>query len=250
MRKIDVSQIVDPSIQQPFTGLSLAFLQDGNSQMVYAICKSVIQNSGRTYSASVPYLFSSDSNTGSTSDGVVFFNGELYVMNENTAGDPYAIVDTTPDPVADPLLFTDAVNRNVHNNRYLTYQVSGTGALFAIADIVNIAAPTTTAITSFLNSWTATANTPKYSKAANGLVSLRGIFTKSGAITSSVMTNLPVGYRPSQNMAFIVYLNDSTVIKSCEISIATGGDITMDATNVAGSTTTLVGLDGVNFYTD
>lgn len=250
MKKIDVSQIVDPSIQQPLTGLSLDFLHKGNLEMVYAVCQSMIKNSGRTYSASVPYLFSSTSNSGITSDGVVFFNGELYVMGENTSGHPYTVIDATPDATADPVEFTDGINRNVHNNRYLTFQASGTGALFAIADIVSVNAPLTTTITSFLNSWSASAFTPKYSKGANGLVTLRGIFTKSGAITSSAMTTLPVGYRPSQNIPFVCYLSDSSVIKSCVVTIGTTGDVQMDATNVAGSTTTLVGVDGISFYVD
>lgn len=249
MRKIDVSQIVDPSIQQPFTGLSLEFLQDGNSQMVYAICQSIIKNSGRAYSTSVPYLFSLTSNAGFTSDGVVFFNGELYVMTENTASYDYAIVDTTPDPIADPVLFTDAINRNVHNNRYLTYQVGSSGALFNINNIVNVNTPVTTNVSSFLNSWTSYV-TPKYSKGANGMVSLRGTFTRSGAVTGSIMTNLPSGYRPTQNMVFTVYLDDSGVLKQCAILIDSSGNITMDASNISGSTTTRVSIDGINFYTD
>jgi|688.fasta_scaffold02285_32 hypothetical protein len=137
MKKIDVSQIVDPSIQQPFTGLSLAFLQEANKEMIYAVCRNIIVSHGHTFSATTPYFISADNYGGITGDGYVFYGNELYRTSENVAGYDYAIVDTTPDSVADPVLFTDSVNRNVHGNRYITYTLTASGALYNVNDVIN-----------------------------------------------------------------------------------------------------------------
>lgn len=137
MKKIDVSQIVDPSIQQPFTGLSLAFLQEANKEMIYAVCRNIIVSHGHTFSATTPYFISADNYGGITGDGYVFYGNELYRTSENVAGYDYAIVDTTPDSVADPVLFTDSVNRNVHGNRYITYTPTASGALYNVNDVIN-----------------------------------------------------------------------------------------------------------------
>jgi hypothetical protein len=138
MKKIDVSQIVDPSIQQPFTGLSLAFLQEASKEMTYALCRNIIKSKGYTFSPTIPYKISADNYGGITGDGFIFYGNELYRSTEDTIGLDYALIDTTPDVVADPVLFTDSVNRNVHNNRYLTYSMSPIGALFAMANVIDV----------------------------------------------------------------------------------------------------------------
>jgi len=251
MRKIYTGFVSDPSIQQPLTTKSLDFLHGGQSQMVYAICKSIIQNSGRTYSTSVPYLFSSDSNAGFTSDGVVFFNGELYVMTENTGGLAYAIVDTTPDPIADPVTFSDSVARDVHNNRYLTYQASSVGALFAVVDIVSVNVPNTTIIPSFSNTWLSSI-TPRYSKGANGMVTLDGVVHKTGVINSGnqLIVTLPSGFRPTSDRAFSVFLNDSPDKKNGIVYVGSNGEVKIELAQITHSTDTFVSFDGISFYTD
>lgn len=138
MKKIDVSQIVDPSIQQPFTGLSLTFLQEASKEMTYALCRNIIKSKGYTFSPTTPYKISADNYGGITGDGFIFYGNELYRSTEDTIGLDYALIDTTPDVVADPVLFTDSVNRNVHNNRYLTYSMSPIGALFAMANVIDV----------------------------------------------------------------------------------------------------------------
>lgn len=142
MKKINTGFAFDPSPQQPFTTKSLDFLQDANKEMITAICRNIISNHGLTYSSSVPY-FISQYNTSFISDGAVFFNGELYILEENVATLAYATIDTTPNATADPLLFSDGVDRNVHNNRYLTFTNTLLGSLFSIADIVDISKATT-----------------------------------------------------------------------------------------------------------
>jgi hypothetical protein len=144
MKTINTSFVSDPSIQQPLTTKSLDFLQSGNKQALAVICRNIIKNHGLTYSASVPYLLSDPMFSPIvpfTGDGTIFFNDEIYILQENTAGGTYATIDTTPDGTADPLLFSDLVNRNVHNNRYLTFTNTLAGSLFAMADIVDVSVP-------------------------------------------------------------------------------------------------------------
>lgn len=52
MNRINTSFIVDPNIQQPFTGRSLKFLQDSvENQLAYALIGLI----GESYSAAIPY---------------------------------------------------------------------------------------------------------------------------------------------------------------------------------------------------
>ncbi len=144
MKTINTSFVSDPSIQQPFTTKSLDFLQSGNKQALAVICRNIVKNHGLTYSASVPYLLSGPMFSPIVpfvGDGTIFFNDEIYILQENTATALYAVIDTTPDATADPLLFTDLVNRDVHNNRYLAFTNTLAGSLFAVADIVDISVP-------------------------------------------------------------------------------------------------------------
>ena len=253
MRKIDVTQIVDPLIQQPFTGLSLDFLQEGNKQMMFAICQNIIKSHGLTYNVSVPYLISATSNTGFTCDGVVFFNDEIYIMRENFASLTYATIDTTPDATADPLLFTDSINRNVHNNRYLEFTNTLSGSLFAIADIINITGhQVITTITvgsggsasAFHNSWGQSVAV-KFRKNIDGLVSLEGIATKA-TTSSGVIFTLPVGYKPTTQKYIACYLAQAGAIVTEFLVINTNGDVNLNYS--PSSANTYLYLDGINFY--
>ena len=146
MKTINTSFVLDPSIQQPLTTKSLDFLQSGNKQALAIICRNIIKNHGLTYSATVPYLLTTNMLSPIVpfnGDGTVFFNDEIYILQENTASALYAIIDTTPDATADPLLFSDLVNRNVHNNRYLAFTNTLAGSLFAISAIVDVSIPVT-----------------------------------------------------------------------------------------------------------
>jgi hypothetical protein len=252
MRKIDVSQIVDPNIQQPFTGLSLDFLQTGTKQMVFALCWNIIKSKGFTYSATVPYYIAATADAGFTSDGVVFYGGELYLMTENFAGLQYAVIDTTPDATADPLLFTDNISRNVHNNRYLSYSASATGALFDVNNIVNAMVSFMPAITvgsggsapSFQNSWAAS-TAVKFRKNIDGLLSLEGVATKATTSGGTIFT-LPVGYRPSVQKYISCYLVQAGAIVTEFLIVDTNGDVSINFAPSA--TNTDLYLNGINFY--
>lgn len=144
MKQIYTGYVVDPSIQQPYTAKSVDFLREGDREMVSVLCRNIISNRGLTYQSTIPYYISGTTGlVGFSSDGAIFFNDELYIMRENTAGLDYCYIDTTPDPVADPVMFTDSISRNVHNNRYLAFTGTLAGSLFAVTDIVNVFTPPT-----------------------------------------------------------------------------------------------------------
>lgn len=133
-KRITTFHVSDPTIQQPFTTKSLDFLQDGILEITNGIIKNLIQRRGLVYSASVPYLVAKGTGI---YDRYYFFNGELYrATGVNNL--PYAHINTSADAVADPLLFSDNVNRDVHNNRYLTINNTSSGALFAMADVIDV----------------------------------------------------------------------------------------------------------------
>ena len=253
MRKIDVSQIVDPNIQQPFTGLSLDFLQTGEKQMIFAICQNILKSKGFAYSATVPYLISPTSNAGFTSDGIIFYGGELYIMRENVASLQYTVIDTTPDATADPLLFTDNVSRNVHNNRYLTFSASATGALFDfnnIVDATGLYQPATVvgsggSAPAFGSGWTAVDGVA-FRKSGSGLIALNGSLQKTTNPTG-VMFVLPTGYRPlTYDRYFPVYILQGATIASAILVIDTSGNVGL--LNPSASANTYVYLEGISFF--
>ncbi|MCD6017276.1 MAG: C1q domain [Bacteroidetes bacterium] len=139
MKKIYTGYVVDPSIQQPFTTKSLDFLQNANKEMINVLCRTFIMQKGLSYNTSVPYYFA-PTTMSFPCDGSIFFNNELYIMAENYAGLDYCMIDSTADAVADPLTFTDGFNRNVHQNRYLTFTSDVNDALFAVSAITTVSA--------------------------------------------------------------------------------------------------------------
>lgn len=133
MNRIITTDILDPTIQQPFTGRSLDFLQDANKSMVAEICKMRI---GSGYSASVAYVMRGlvPYGTNQYTAGSVFFNGELYECagkSTTTAFSnvPVLTITIADDATADPVIFTDSVSRSVHKKRtmVLSDAVSGSG---------------------------------------------------------------------------------------------------------------------------
>ncbi len=243
MKKIDITQIVSPASKQPFTANSLDFLQKGNKEMISAICLNIISNNGLTYSGTTPYLITNGNLISPlSSDGAIFYGGELYIMLENT-GLTYAVIDTTPDTSADPLTFTDGINKNVHNNRYLDFTNTATGSLFAVANIVNVTGTNTTTLT-FLNSWTASESVLVY-KSKSNKIEFKGSISKS-TTSGGIMFNLPTEYRPSvQRNIPITILQSSTVIQNVLIVETLGNCYLL---NTPSATSTLAILNGINFY--
>jgi hypothetical protein len=143
MNRIITTDISDPLIQQPFTGLSLDFIQNNTAKMIEMVVATKI---GQSYSTATPYaIFGAQHNpSGSTIyTGYILFGGEIYYTGgvsgilafSNVA---VANITVTNDPSADPVIFTDAVSRNVHNHRVITWTdaVSGSGAFDGTSIVV------------------------------------------------------------------------------------------------------------------
>ena len=82
MKKISITQIDDANDKlQPFTGLSLAFLQNYLDEDKAVIIKSIIISTIGSYSLTTPYVISgcivSDSGKDVT-NGEIFYNGKFY----------------------------------------------------------------------------------------------------------------------------------------------------------------------------
>jgi competence protein ComGC len=103
--------------------------------------------------------------------------------------------------------------------------------------------PTWTTLT-FSNSWVAYGgaySTPQYTKASDGMVSLKGLI-KSGTMTSdTVIATLPAGYRPALREVFLGY-SDGGVAR---FDVEPSGNITYEAGGNG-----WFSLDGASFYAD
>lgn len=95
-----------------------------------------------------------------------------------------------------------------------------------------------------INSWVAyggTYSTPQYTKAADKLVTLKGLITAGATANSTIIATLPVGYRPSGTIVYTCV----SVNAFCRIDIDTNGNIMFET----GSNTWL-SLDNITFYAD
>lgn len=121
MKKISITQIDDANDKlQPFTGLSLAFLQNYLDEDKAVIIKSIIISTIGSYSLTTPYVISgcivSDSGKDVT-NGEIFYNGKFYEVvgvNGTTNIAQFSVVKTQ-DPTADPITFSDSTSGNVHD---------------------------------------------------------------------------------------------------------------------------------------
>lgn len=152
MDKIITTSISDPSIQQPFTGKSLDFLQEALYQGFRAICDRIITDS---YDSTKAYILYGvlPYGTNQYSSGFIYYSGEIYYTTGKSTitafvNIPVMTITTTNDLTADPVTFTDGVSRNVHNVRRIVMSdaVSGSGT-FDLANAI------------YLNTWS-TESTP------------------------------------------------------------------------------------------
>lgn len=87
---------------------------------------------------------------------------------------------------------------------------------------------------------------PKYWRTSSGMVGLMGAAEHSSDGNAVTMFTLPVGYRPSYNMTFIVQLADTSI---CKVSVETNGNVTPRTLTGLGAAvgTSFVHLDGITF---
>lgn len=135
--QIYTGYISDPTVSQPLTGPSFAFMQSATTEMIAAVVQNLIQSD--TVNFNTPYAVYGCRQTSlgagnySYTQGYVFFKGELFLF---PAISSIAIPDTavctitiSDDPIADPITFTDGIARNVNLHRTLTLTdgLSGSG---------------------------------------------------------------------------------------------------------------------------
>lgn len=138
MKKLDTSAVT-AAIGMPVKGGTLSHIQAAYSEAFTSSINTII---GNNYSATAVYLLYGCQNSGSglnyvISAGAVYVGGEIYQVAAATFTAPTGqvavgnlITTFFTDQSADPVLFTDNVNRNVHQIRTLVFAaaVSGTGA--------------------------------------------------------------------------------------------------------------------------
>jgi len=139
MKQIDISSI-SPSAGMPVKSGTLAFLQQAYTE---AISATIINLIGSNYNQTTLYrltgcqftaLHQGDS-TGpwSISAGYVFYNGEVFQVDAasfsyggSVTGIDTAIVISQYTVNADPVTFTDSIQRNVHNIRKIVFSAKTT----------------------------------------------------------------------------------------------------------------------------
>ena len=163
MKKIDISKIVSPTSKQPFTANSLKFKQDYDAENYAALVKAFITQSTGSYSLITPYVISGCvlSGTYNITAGEIFYGGSFYnVTALSSSINPIRLIlATTFDVTADPLTFTDGVDKNVHEiYTYVSTDVA-TGGILA-SSLVSVYG--TSKIATQLTLATQSTSTPSY----------------------------------------------------------------------------------------
>ena len=133
MKILDTSLIVDPGVQQPFTGPSLQFIEDSYKEILNALARQGIIDSTK-----VTVLFGCINSTPGTTTftltaGALYYNGEIYLV-------PAATLTTAGNVVVANLLdtntlgnqtFSDGIARTTSHDRTAVFAlgVSGSGTL-------------------------------------------------------------------------------------------------------------------------
>lgn len=132
MKKIITTDVVDPTIEQPFTANSLDFIQDNTKEVIDQIVGTLTQGSLVGQYTILWGCVETDDGAGThfscTAGAIKDDEGEIYTVAA-VAGAPITTTScfdrlTSNDPTADPLTFTDGISRNVHNIRTAVYKDS------------------------------------------------------------------------------------------------------------------------------
>lgn len=141
MRKLDTSPI-SPAAQFPVKSGTLDHLQLSYQEILNALALSII---GPGYVAGDIYILFGCVNTGvnpavNISAGAIFYNGEVFLVpatNFFLGAGQVAIANgqlAYNNTNADPVLFTDNVNRNVHQIRTMSIIAGASGGGLDLAD--------------------------------------------------------------------------------------------------------------------
>lgn len=186
MNLIKTSEISDPNSQQPFTGLSLTFLQDATKEMLAALVQSLVG----IYGTSGKYAIVGCESTYNGSPGTFDFNAgyvyngatqQIYLLEGATGvvigSNPVLKLVLTPDGSADPCQFSDGSIHNVHLHNTLQVVDGALGSEFInYADLVFLQDQPKTKVINIGN-WDMTSATPI--QVAHGLSDMKKIRTIS-----------------------------------------------------------------------
>lgn len=145
MEVISISQITDPNKQQPFTGLSLEFLQNALRKDDAGIIEALVTKITGGYSLTIPYVINGCVVTDSGKDvtaGTIFYGGKFYETTAVNGSTNVArfILTKSQDVTADPVTFSDSTVGNVHDiYKYVATDVAS-GGDFTTANLVYLAA--------------------------------------------------------------------------------------------------------------
>lgn len=128
MKKLDVSAVSN-SNGLPVKSGTLQFLQDAYQEALNALAANLL---GKSVDATKGYRLFGVQNSGSgqeyiISAGAIFYNGEVFLVDAVTftaasGRVPVAqIITTQYTTAADPVLFTDGTERNIHNIRKIRF---------------------------------------------------------------------------------------------------------------------------------
>lgn len=147
MRKVDVSS-VNSTTGMPVKSGTIDHLQLAYQEVLTSIAKNLIGRDNDTTRAYILFGLVNSGSTGSmnVSAGAVYFNGEVFLVDAFTltvAQTAVASIATTYYSTnADPVTFTDGVQRNVHQIRKITFSDAASGSgLFDFGDMVNTRLP-------------------------------------------------------------------------------------------------------------
>ncbi|MES2382613.1 MAG: hypothetical protein V4538_16310 [Bacteroidota bacterium] len=243
MKIIITTDILDPSIQQPFTGKSLDFLQDANKEIHLGLAISLIGNS---YDISKAYILNGivPYGTNQYTAGFILWNEEIYYCPGKTTTTAFAnvaifTITITNDSIADPLVFSDNISRNVHKVRRLILSdgVSGSGT-FDLLDAI------------YINTdWIANDSSTSYRR-EGGTVFLSGPAGNVGTSMGNGATSftLPIGFRPTttKTVRGVLFFDEQLVKGAGILTINTNGTIYHSSLTGAG-TARWVSLTGASF---
>ena len=254
---------ISTTVGFPVKSGTLDFLQTASSEMLVAIARSIV---GKDYSASTPYALYGCNNLGSGStydiqEGIILWNGVLYLFGGGyipslPAGSTVYLIKYTSyaiSSVADPVIFTDGVSRNVHQDTYMLVNyntVAPSPTLgFDYSSLVLIWEMEYISVSSY--GADVVSGTAKYKINRDELVSLSGNVTLDASTpTTTTLFTLPVGYRPINDLWLPIFAKSSTVTVIASLKIDTAGIVTLQALSgtVANFNSFVVYLNGLSFY--
>lgn len=198
MKKIITSNVLDPSVLQPFTAQSLRFLQESKEDDVAALIKALVISNLGSYSLTTPYVISGcvydNTSLYGVTAGEIFYGGKYYqttaLANNTSTNIPRFVLTGTPDVNADPLTFSDSSVFNVHT--IYTYVATDSATLgdFNATQLVSVygsgkitfnvnPADQNTSSTSYVDLATAVYTTPNDGITRNWLLLYNGVLSKA-----------------------------------------------------------------------